>query len=224
MKKTITWIFILSCLGALLFLGLPLLLQVDCVYSWFSAYLSALRDTEYKGIYITTLGALFGAFLGVIGAVWAQNLSNEQSKSAEIEKTTQIIVSDLKYSLDRVSTIKSAQGFPESRTVLTRAVTQANGDVLQDFEQLLIDNRIVMLPDWRQMVLSLEQKLSSEEMRLLLVSYTELSELSSLVNSKNTGKNWLLDAYTVLTSLCEKSTSLQQVMDNLSTISRKRKS
>lgn len=223
MKKIITWIFILSCIVALLFLCLPLVLRFDCVYSFISVFLSAFRNAEYKGLYVETLGALFGAFLGVIGAVWAQNLANEQSKSAEIEKNAQVIYADLKESLDCVSIITKADEFPKRKIDLIRAVVHADEKVLQGFEQLVNDNRIIMLPDWKQMVLSIEQTLKSEELRVLLVSYTELSELSSLVCSRNPDKSWLLDAYTILTSVSEKLSSLQRILEKLGTISRKTK-
>lgn len=223
MKKIITWIFIFSCIVALLFLCLPLVLRFDCVYSFISDFLSAFRNAEHKGLYVETLGALFGAFLGVIGAVWAQNLANEQSISAEIEKNTQVVYADLRDSLDCVNRITNDDKFPKRKTDLNRAITQANETVLQDYEQLVNDNRIIMLPDWKQMVLSIEQTLKSEELRVLLVSYTELSELSSLVCDKNTDKRWMLDAYTVLTSINKKSPSLQPILEKLRSISQKRK-
>ena len=84
------------------------------------------------------------------------------------------------------------------------------------------DYRIIMLPDWKQMVLSIEQSLSSDDLRLLLILYTELSELSSLVRNNNAGDRWQLDAYALLTTVNEQFSSLQQVLDKLKTISQKR--
>ena len=76
--------FFIACFVAILFLAIPLLLRCSCIYDLVWEYLSVFRNTEYKGIYIETIGALFGAFLGVTGAVWAQNLAIKQSKEEEI--------------------------------------------------------------------------------------------------------------------------------------------
>ncbi len=221
MKKIITWIFILSCIVALLFLCLPLVLRFDCVYSLISVFLSTFRNAEYKGLYVETLGALFGAFLGVIGAVWAQNLANEQSKSAEIEKHAQIIFADLTDSLACVSKITTADDFPESEAALRQEIVHRDGYDFQSFENLVKDNRIIMLPDWEQMVLSIEQTLSSEELRSLLVLCAKLSELSSIVNANHADNKWQLDAYTILTSISEKTSSLQLILEKLGKNTRK---
>ena len=218
MKKAITWIFILSCLCALLFLCLPLILRFDCVYNCISAFLSAFRNTEYKGLYIETLGALFGAFLGVIGAVLAQNLANKQSKAAEIENTAQVLYADLKDSLKRVSTVFSDPGFPKGENDLIHAIAHEEENELHKFDYLVYENRIIMLPDWKQMILSIEEKLSSDDLRILLVTYTELSELSSLT-SNNDDKRWRLKVYSILTSVSRKTSSLQQISEKLSAIS-----
>ena len=211
----------LSCIVAILFLCLPLVLRFDGVYSFISDFLSVFRNAEHKGLYVETLGALFGAFLGVIGAVWAQNLANEQSISAEIEKNTQVVYADLRDSLDCVNRITNDDMFPERKTDLTRAITQADETVLQGFEQLVNNNRIIILPDWVQMVLSIGKTLNSEELRTLLIVYTELSELSSLVCSKSNNEHWMLDVYTILTSIGVKSPSLQQILEKLSKNTRK---
>lgn len=217
MKKSTTWFFAFSCFGAILFLFLPLILRLSCVYDCFDRFLSVFRNVEYKSIYIETLGALYGAFLGVTGAVWAQNLANTQSKSAETERNAQVLSADLKDSVERVKNIV-CPFLPHWNPL------HADNPSLQRFDQLVNENRIVVLPDWKQMVLSVEQSIGSEELRLLLITYTKLSEISSLSSSSDKDNITRSTLYTLLNSVYIKLSELEALQKELNAASNRKNS
>ena len=149
--------FFIACFVAILFLAIPLLLRCSCIYDLVWEYLSVFRNTEYKGIYIETIGALFGAFLGVTGAVWAQNLAIKQSKEEEIRTKAQIIHDDLNNSLIGLKEIFQTDNKTLPKTMDELLHKAQNNS--QDYMRRILEIRVVVLSDWEQMVLSVGHRL-----------------------------------------------------------------
>lgn len=190
--------FFIACFVAILFLAIPLLLRCSCIYDLVWEYLSVFRNTEYKGIYIETIGALFGAFLGVTGAVWAQNLAIKQSKEEEIRTKAQIIHDDLNNSLIGLKEIFQTDNKTLPKTMDELLHKAQNNS--QDYMRRILEIRVVVLSDWEQMVLSVGHRLDTVDRRLLLNTYSQLARISALTdqiysspNSENTLRSKLFE-------------------------------
>ena len=80
-----TLYFIIICIVAVAIFALPYLLRIPFIYAFFKNYISVFKNSEYKTTFIELLGAIFGAFLGVTGAIWVQNIANKQAETKQFE-------------------------------------------------------------------------------------------------------------------------------------------
>lgn len=213
MKKRINLLFIIAGIGGFLFFFIPLALRIPFIYNLVELFLSTFPNSEYKGVYFETVGALWGAFLGVSGAVWVQGFANRQLKSAEIEKNAQIINADLNDSMKRIKDTLS--GFQ------TIDFLHADEKTREDFAILVKRYRIIELPDWKQKILSIEPCLPGDEIRLLFITYTSLAEISLLSNSFDSASLTKLSG--LMRSIEKNTDSLQQLMAKLNSYFRWKK-
>ena len=213
MRKS-TWFFIVSSIGAIAFILLPIILHIPFIHDLLREYLSVFSD-DYKKIYIETLGALYGVFWGVSGAVWAQGLAQKYSKKAERERNAKTILADLKDSQIRINSMISGLNLNS----LPDNLLHVDRSVVSQFEQLVNENRYIILPDWKQLVLSLDQSLKREELALLMFIYTLLLNISNMCDmTSNDSAKKLYLLIRDMKNRFDSSVELKQLMEKLETI------
>ena len=199
--KSTTLYFIVVCILAIIILALPLFLRCPGIYSIIKKYLSVFKSVEYKNTYIGTLGAIFGAFLGVTGAIWAQNIANKQSNKEILEKNARMVLMDFEIALEQVKTIVSKMW--ESDKMLSLPNDDA---IIAHFKGCLFEHKISILPEWRQTLLSFSELLESFELRQALVVYNKLSEIEFACNV-SPSKSELMSVFSKMISMIDSDNS-----------------
>lgn len=190
--------FIIICIVAVAIFALPYLLRIPFIYAFFKNYISVFNSSEYKTTFIELLGAIFGAFLGVTGAIWVQNIANKQASNEQIENNAHLIYDDIKIAMDLIVCIFSE--FHEGEIMPELPI---NGRMTNVFRNQLNIHRFLIIPEWRQTVLSLSRVLEPSELRDLLNIYNDLSQLAS---AKNLNNNFELSSfYSTMHSYLDKS-------------------
>ena len=81
--------FIAMCVVTVLFIVMPLFLQVSVIRNAIAWILSGLKYQEYKSAYLGLIGGLLGSWLAITGAIYTQrkfDREKEKKKSNRREK------------------------------------------------------------------------------------------------------------------------------------------
>lgn len=162
--------FIVICVIVLLFIFSPLLIRVHFIYEIIQNYLDVFKNIEYKSAYVETVGAILGTFLAITGAIWTQNILNKYEKKRQIEKNALIVYYDFKFALDNVLEIM------EVICPLTKSNTLPEDEAILDkFYKLRHVRNIYIDANWRQLVTSLRDELTVDEIREAQILYSKLA-------------------------------------------------
>ena len=141
-------------------------------------FLSIFKNDEYKRTYIETLGAILGTFLAITGVIWTQKLSDKHNKHIQNEKNALIMYYDFKFALDSILEIMTVV-YP----LIKNNVMPDDSQIIELFRKLKKKRRIYIEPNWRQLVTSLRDELSLDEIREAQSIYNRLSIISMSFNA-----------------------------------------
>ena len=213
--------FIIVSLVAIVILILPILLQIPCVYSFVKNYLAVFKISDYKNTYIGTLGTIYGAFLGVTGAIWVQNIASKQTNKEKSKKIANVIYYDFQNAVEKIKEIVFEMNGEGVLLVLPN-----DDHAIAQFRTLLSKKRIRIIPEWRQTVLSICEYFEPDELRQALVIYSMLFEIVSISNV-SASKNDMIKLYSIMISMLTigekdskliESDEIKNVMDALNRI------
>lgn len=178
-KKNIqSIIFCLLCFVSVMLICSPLLIRIPCVYTFVHWILLAFKTSDYKIVYIETIGSLMGTFLAITGALWTQKKIDENNEQEKIKKIAAIIYYDLKLNIDNFKQIMMVI-YPHVKS----NVLPDNDEILTRFRKAYNKQRIYFVPNWRELVIELQSSLSGEQTRELLIIYGKLSMISMSFNA-----------------------------------------
>lgn len=204
--KSTTLYFTIVCIITLIIIALPLFLRCPSVYSLVKEYLSVFKSIEYKNTYIGTLGAVLGAFLGVTGAIWVQNIANKQSNRQELEKNARMVIKDCEIAFEQIKLIVSDMWEDEKMLDLSD-----DGAVVSRFNDCLSRYRFSIIPEWRQTLLSISELLESSELRQALIIYNNLSQIES-ISCKVPSRNELKTVFSKIITMIDSEESSSEAI------------
>lgn len=200
-KKSISTIyFIIICVIALLFILSPLVLRIPVVYDLVKWFLSAFKDNQYKNTYIGALGSIIGTFLAITGVIWTQKLIEKNSADNESQKNALIMYYDYKFALEGIIEImKVIYPLAKSNTL------PDDEQIISKFRNLKKKRRIYINPNWRQLVTSLQETLSSDEIIDAQLLYYKLNMISISFNAptSETSRKEDMNSYSIMYSLID---------------------
>ena len=155
---------------ALLFLVSPLLLRISWVESIVTDILFALKEEGYKSSYIETIGAIFGTFFAITGALWTQKRIDLQNEEHKIKEAAVIVYYDFKFAFDDIFQFEYAYACisPE---------TDNEYDDLEYFCKYRNNLKIYIDSDWICNVAKLCNVLSSEEIKQVYKIYGDFETI-----------------------------------------------
>ncbi len=180
---------------SVLLIVLPILLKIPTVYSFIQNYLSALGP-DYKNTYISTLGSIYGAFLGVTGAIWVQNIASNQEKKDTAKKNARIIYDDFRIALEQLEIIVEEMGRDGH---LLFMLPNDDGSALNLMGRLR-EHRFSITPEWKKIVLSISDSLSADEIKLIYDIYNRLWDIYTAQSISVASRN-MVDVYSIIISL-----------------------
>lgn len=155
---------------ALLFLSSPLLLRISWVESIVTYILFALKEEGYKSSYIETIGAVFGTFFAITGALWTQKRIDLQNEEHIIKEAAVIVYCDFKFAFDNIFQFEIAYACISPET--------DNGyDDLEYFRKYQNNLKIHIDSNWICNVAKLCNVLSSEEIRQVYKIYGDFETI-----------------------------------------------
>lgn len=149
---------------ALLFLISPLLLRIPWVESMVIYILFALKEEGYKSSYIETIGAIFGTFFAITGALWTQRKIDLKNENRIIKEAAVIVYYDFKFAFDDLFRFEYAYA-------CIKPETDNEYDDLEYFLKYKKDIKICIDPNWICNVAKLCDVLTSEELKLIYKIY-----------------------------------------------------
>lgn len=176
-----TMYFIIVCTITLLFIGSPLLIRIPLVYEAIRGYLSIFKSSNYKSTYIETIGSIWGTFLAITGAIWTQNIFDKQEKKAQAEKNALIMYYDFKFALKSIEDIMKVI-YPMAKS----NVLPEDETIIDLFRREKRKHRIYIDSNWRQLVTSLRDDLTVDEIREAQIIYSKLSMICMSFNASIT--------------------------------------
>lgn len=163
-------LFFISFFIAILFFISPILLKCSWIESTVSCMLSSLKREGYKSSYVETLGAIFGSFLAITGALWTQRRIDLQNEKHIIKEAAVIIYYDLKFVMDDIEQFKNAYVFINQET-------NNKCFYLECFCNYWREHKIYIDSDWICNVAKLCNKLSNDEMKLIYKTYGDFETM-----------------------------------------------
>lgn len=91
--------FIAMCVVTVLFIVMPLFLQVSVIRNAIAWILSGLRYQEYKSAYLGLVGGLLGSWLAITGAIYTQrkfDREKEEKRAIEEKRANEIDKENIK--------------------------------------------------------------------------------------------------------------------------------
>lgn len=200
-KKNISTIyFIIICIIALLFILSPIIMRIPFVYDLVKWFLSALKDSQYKNTYIGALGSIIGTFLAITGVIWTQKLIEKNKKENESQKNALVMYYDYKFALDGILEIMNVV-YP-----LVRSNTMPDDEqIIRRFQNLKKKRKIYINPNWKQLVSSLQETLSSDDIKEALLLYYKLTMISISFNApiSETSRKEDMNSYSIMFGLID---------------------
>lgn len=177
----LTVYFIIICTITLLFIGSPLLIRIPFVYKVIRGFLSVFKSSNYKSTYIEAIGSVLGTFLAITGAIWTQSIFDTQEKKAQTEKNALIMYYDFKFALKSIEDIMKVI-YPMAKC----NVLPGDETIVDLFRAEKRKHRIYIDSNWRQLVTSLRDDLTVDEIREAQIIYSKLSMICMSFNASIT--------------------------------------
>lgn len=183
--KQISWnipliYFMITCFITIIFIFSPLIIRIPFIYDLISWFLEIFKDTEYKSIYIGTVGTILGTFLAITGTLLTQNLIDKHNKNIADEKNALIVYYDLKPALYEINDIMNS--FHDFPSIYTDSLDDISMGI---FKGILHNRYIYVNSDWRGLIASLERRLTGDTIQNAHVLYKKLSIISTTSNERN---------------------------------------
>lgn len=174
LKNIILLYFLMVCTIILIYIFIPLLIRIPIIYRGISLFLGIFNDTEYKSIYIGTLGTILGTFLAITGTLLTQKIMTEYGKKIESKKYATIIYYDLKFATDNIYNILNCFSVRTNRETLSN-----NQEDIIIFRNIKREYPISINSEWLSLVANLQEELEPIEVKRIHDLYTKLTIISN---------------------------------------------
>lgn len=203
--------FYITCFVTFIFILAPLLIRIPIIYSIIGWFLEVFKSIEYKSIYIETIGAILGTFLAVTGTLLTQNLLSKYEKRKEDRKNALVMYYDLKFATKEIADIVNAYH------TNTSCNTSPNDPYLEiSFRNARQGHYTFINSNWRQLIASLEEELTIEEILDVHILYGKLLLISkylhtSVNKARNSDESYIYD---LMSSVISNNDSNQDATEN----------
>ncbi len=205
-KVSMIYFIAIGIISVIIFLS-PLIMRIPVIYEFVCGFLSALKKVEYKSAYVEIVGAILGTLLAITGAIWTQKISDEHKRKIQKEKNALIIYYDFQFAIDSILNIMNAiypsiknNVMPEDELIITK------------FRKIKRKNHIYINPDWRNLVTSLNDDLSADEIREAQIIYSRLTMISMNLNASvsETSRKEDKNSYSLMYDMISIESSLKE--------------
>lgn len=155
---------------ALLFFISPLLLRISWVESIVAYILLPLKEEGYKSSYIETIGAIFGTFFAITGALWTQRQVDLKNEDHIIKEAAVIVYYDFKFAFDDIFQFEHAYA-------CIKPETNNEYDDLKYFLLYKKYKKIYIDSNWICNVAKLCDVLTSEELKQVYKIYGDFETI-----------------------------------------------
>lgn len=163
-------LFFASISIALIFLLSPILLRISWIENIVSYILFPLKEDGFKSSYVETMGAIFGTFLAITGALWTQRNIDLQNEKHIIKEAAVIVYYDFKFAFDDIFQFEAAHA------CINPGVDNGYDDI-EYFNRFRKNQRIYIDADWICNVAKLCNVLSSEEIKQIYKIYGDFETI-----------------------------------------------
>lgn len=172
-------LFYISIFVAILFLISPLLLRIPLIENTVSYILFPLKEDGFKSSYVETIGAIFGTFFAITGALWTQRNIDLQNEKNVIKEAAVIVYYDFKFAFDDILQFEYAYASISPET--------ANEyDDLEYFCKFRRNQKIYIDSEWICNVAKLCNVLSSEEIKQVYKIYGDFETIKCAFEKTDT--------------------------------------
>ncbi len=172
-------ILILALIAALIFVLYPLLLKNETVKNIVSVFLSPLNDISYKTIYVESLGALFGTFFAIIGALFTQKLFNKRAEKRQLKEYAVMLYCAFDSAFEQMTTAFLGHCIELKKHKEAGTMEKCNYyNELRKTYAISIDN------NWIENASKLSHNLNPQQIRLLYKIYGDLCSTKHTLDNK----------------------------------------